>query len=659
MNRVAGRSRARRTLAAVVAALALGSAGLAATPAPAASAGTIAEASPAPNSPRVLDGTVRAVVRVGDRIVLGGSFTEVQESEDGAPVLKRRNLVAFDPDTGNIDLDFAPNPDATVHALEATADGEGLYVGGEFDRIAGERHPRLALVQSSNGKLVQSFDAFEVAGKVKEILLDPGAEAGAGRLWVAGAFTHIDGKEQQALATLDPATGAWDPFMSLEVSGQHHGGFTSVANIDLDGAGDRLVATGNFARVDGKRREQLVVLRIGGPRAEVTRFRTQFLETRCRRNYTSYVEEVAFSPDGSYFVVVTTGGARGDLSSCDATMRFETGASGKDVGYSWLDKTGGDSLYSVAVDESVVYVGGHPRWQNNSQGDNSPGPGAVARLDIAALDPDNGLPLSWDPLQDGGGQGIERLYLDPLGLWVGSDGVRVAGEEARRIVRFPDGGVLPAYEAPRTLRKIYLAGVPNPSGSPLVSRTQTAGRFGPAVDEPAGDVPWTELTGAFFLDGRLYTASAEGFQRRSFDGSAYGPVVAVDTSDQVVPLEGWHSDMEKMTAMFFDRGRVYFTKAGKSGLYYRYFTPESDVVGADRRVASQGVRGLDFSRVAGMALAGDHLYWTTPAGALKRVEWSTGHRAGRPVAGTVRTLSAPKRDGLSWKAGTILAPDPS
>ena len=85
---------------------------------------------------------------------------------------------------------------------------------------------------------------------------------------------------------------------------------------------------------------------------------------------------------------MTTGAYRAG-SLCDAA--------GPSQQPTWVDYTGGDTLSSVAVTGTAVYVGGHQRWMNNSFAADTAGPGAVAREGIAALDPVNGLPLSWNP----------------------------------------------------------------------------------------------------------------------------------------------------------------------------------------------------------------------------------------------------------------------
>ena len=84
--------------------------------------------------------------------------------------------------------------------------------------------------------------------------------------------------------------------------------------------------------------------------------------------------------------VMTTGAYRAG-SLCDAA--------GPSQQPTWVDYTGGDTLSSVAVTGTAVYVGGHQHWMNNSVAGDRAGPGAVAREGIAALDPANSLP--WPP----------------------------------------------------------------------------------------------------------------------------------------------------------------------------------------------------------------------------------------------------------------------
>ena len=58
---------------------------------------------------------------------------------------------------------------------------------------------------------------------------------------------------------------------------------------------------------------------------------------------------------------------------CDAAARFETADQGTAIEPTWINWTGGDSLYSVAVTGVAVYVGGHMRWLDNPYGPTRPG----------------------------------------------------------------------------------------------------------------------------------------------------------------------------------------------------------------------------------------------------------------------------------------------
>ena len=112
--------------------------------------------------------------------------------------------------------------------------------------------------------------------------------------------------------------------------------------------------------------------------------------------------------------------------------------------------------------------------------------------------------------------------------------------------------------------------------------------------------------------------------------------------------------------MFYENGRLYFTRSGTNELRYRYFTPESGVVGGKRLVASVNVTGISFSTVRGMFFADGKLHWSDSAGVLRRIDWREDGPSGVPVAGTATTLSGPAVDGVSWSGrGPVPLPGPA
>jgi hypothetical protein len=121
-----------------------------------------------------------------------------------------------------------------------------------------------------------------------------------------------------------------------------------------------------------------------------------------------------------------------------------------------------------------------------------------------------------------------------------------------------------------------------------------------------------------------------------------------------VPLASFHSEVPDIAAMFFDSGRLYYTLQGDGHLYYRYFTPESGVVGAVRCTASAGVGGIDFAHAAGAFVTGDTLYVATTDGNLHRVAFADG----APV-GTGSLVSGPGVDGTNWSSRAMFLYKPA
>ncbi|NUR93040.1 MAG: hypothetical protein HOY71_53970 [Nonomuraea sp.] len=372
----------------------------------------VVSADPVDYTPHVLDGIVNTIVLVGQTVVVGGSFTEVADSTRSR-TYERDNLFAFDLASGRV-LPFAPEIDGPVYGLAAGAD-DTVYVGGDFPRP-------LARIGLADGQEVPGFDPPITRGTVTTL-----ARQGS-QLYVGGDFTA----HRTALARLDAATGALDQRFDLK-PGSPLTPRTKVYALAVHG--DRLVVDGSFTTLGGKSRPQLGV--VDTTTGKVADWRTEAYSAKCMDTFPSYVRGVDISPDGRYFVVVSTGGPRGGATKlCDSAARFETYAKGQQVAPTWVNKTGGDSLYAVSVTGAAVYVGGHQRWMNNPQGHDSAGPGAVPREGIAAIDPRSGKALSWNPGRERG-IGVKAFLAHSGGLLVGSDTTRLGGEYHARIGMFP------------------------------------------------------------------------------------------------------------------------------------------------------------------------------------------------------------------------------
>jgi len=619
---------------------------------------------PADWTPHVLDGRVNAVLEVGDQIVVGGTFTQ-QREWDAADPESQPYLFAFDATTGALSAGFKPELDGAVEALAASPDGRTIYVGGSFTTVNNTPHSRLAEVDLSNGNVSHQFTAD--ANDVVQELRIRGTD-----LFVSGKFTEIGGEARSGLALLDAGSGEVDAGFDIAFTDPPQSTM-AVPEFDITADGTRLVAVGNFSRVDGEDREQIAMLDLTTDPASVAPWQTDEFPvfypgtslTWCASIFPSYMRDVDFAPDGSYFVVVTTGANR-PKRLCDTATRWETSATGTGLKPSWVTWTGGDSIISVAATEAAVYIGGHNQWVNDPYVDQdcgvcaNPYPGAVAREGLAALDPINGLPYTWDPGRSRG-LGVMQFLSTDEGLWLGSDTDRLGGETHPKLGFFPvEGGIdvepnVP-YELPGTLYNMDLE-----TGS-LLRRTYDSVTPGLPEEVPLG-INWRRARGAFALNGRLYTGWANGkLYVRDFDGSAAGAAQVIDLNGletapephtffipgTTTPIPSLTEHLQSMTGMFFDYGRIYYTVKGEKRLYYRHFTPESLTVGASLFVASTG-DGVPWPKVRGMTLASGKLIYAIGNGNLYQVDFDDKPIGGKELVGGLAV------DGIDWASRGFFA----
>ncbi len=436
-----------------------------AQPAPASlSHPAVVSANPADTTPHiVLNGPsqdVRAFAQVGSTVYAGGLFNQVQDWAR-TTTYARDNFVAFDAETGVVSpLDLSFN--GRVSAIEATADGSALYIAGAFSSVDGVTRRGLVKYDLVNDRIDPTFV--------------PVGQRTVSDLALANGAVIAAGSSAGRVLALNPTTAADTGAIAITVSGVvDPNNETRVSHIAVSPDGTRLVATGNFTTVNGQSRRRAFMLNLGATATLSTWHAPRFDVDCVASSRLESAQGVDFSPDGSYFVIVATGGPTGTSGVCDATARFETANVSSSAAPTWINWTGGDTLYSVAVTGPAVYVGGHQRWLDNPEGHDSAGPGAVSRPGIGAIHPVTGRALEWNPTKSRN-HGTMELFATPDGLWVGSDGERFGREDHVGIGFVP----LDLAATPDTTRPNTLIGS-GPSGSV----TDTSATFTFSSTEPA------------------------------------------------------------------------------------------------------------------------------------------------------------------------------
>jgi len=391
--------------------------------------GRVVSTNPVNYTPNITNGAAYKSAEANGMLYVGGSFTSVTAAAGTTPTgtFTRNHILAFNAATGSISTSFAPNVNGDVWAIVPS--GTSLYIGGSFSSVNGVARRGLAKIDATTGAVDTSFNAALTSGNVTEAALV------SGRLIISGTFP-------KKILAVNPASGANTGYINVAVTGSvaSNAGPVEVYRFAVNPAGTKLVGVGNFTTVGGATHYRAFMLDLGSTAASVSAWRYTPLQQMCAASsLPDYMRDVDFSPDGSYFVFVSTGfvplSGQVGIALCDAASRFET-ANLSPTRPTWINYTGGDTLHSVAVTDLAVYVQGHQRWLNNPQGRDNAGPGAVSRPGIGAIDPTTGLALAWNPTKDRG-VGGKDLLVTARGLWVASDTAHIGHETHMRIALLP------------------------------------------------------------------------------------------------------------------------------------------------------------------------------------------------------------------------------
>jgi hypothetical protein len=330
------------------------------------------------------NGTVYDVLTMGNRVYLGGSFTEV----DG---VRRDHLAAIDRTTGKL-TSWAPRANGTVRTLGGSLKDGRVYAGGDFTDVNGlSRGHLVALSTARGGRVIRDWSprtdsvvhALAVSGK---------------RLYIGGAFSRVNGQTRTSLALLSRATGKLSNTWAPTADG-------TVRELTPSKDGTSIYAGGDFSSISGESRPYLAAL---AP------------DSSSPKDW-----QPSTSPNGPVFDLALSGNllysAEGGPGGRAAAYDTTTGAR------AW-SKDGDGDVQTVTVLGDKVYVGGHFTMLADQ-----------SRIGFAALDTSKGeLDQQWAPSGAPDYPGVWVLKADPLKerIYAGGSFTSISGQPHQGFARF-------------------------------------------------------------------------------------------------------------------------------------------------------------------------------------------------------------------------------
>ncbi|MFZ0323750.1 MAG: hypothetical protein WAN48_06420, partial [Actinomycetes bacterium] len=431
---------------------------------------------PRKNTPRISNGEIWDIAVVGNRVFIAGTFTSLANTTGTTTTINQAGLAAYNFDTGLIDTTFRPTFNGGVNAVEASPDGTKLFVAGSFSTVNGVARQKVASLNLTTGAPVAGFAFTGSTNNAATALAATNTT-----LYVGGKFSRINGQLRTGLAAVNASTGAVDMTFDNQLSGGIGvDGVLTVQQLKLTHDETKLLVVHTARKVAGQ--DRLGVALIDTKTKLLLPWRTRLWDDNLAKVggvQRVYAGDIA--PNDQYFVV--SSGSGGDAPPISDTAVAFPIAGNDYVQPLWVARCF-DSVYSVAITETAVYIGGHFNW-NESPTANQPWPGldnvgygwgqglsgyglgdqVVRREHLGALDPATGTALEWNP-ESNSFQGNKAMLATPRGLFTGGDGMVQGGVRTGRVAFF-DFNSVPAPTTPDTTIDSPIEGRVVAAGAPF------------------------------------------------------------------------------------------------------------------------------------------------------------------------------------------------
>jgi hypothetical protein len=384
---------------------------------------------------------------VGNTVYVVGNFTTARPAgaAPGTNTVVRNNILAYDITTGQLNTTFVASLNGQAKAIAASPDGSRIYVAGAFTQVNGVSRPYVAALNPTSGALIPAF-APKVNSRVYALA------ATNTTVFMGGWFSGVGSASRSRLAAVrasDAELLAWNPVAA--------GG--DVNNMVISPDGTKLVVGGNFTTVNGSSNPGYGMAALNTATGALLPWAVNGLVRNGGINASIY----SLTTDGTN--VYGTGYVFGSGGNLEGAFS----ASWNGGVLNWVEDCHGDS-YGVYASETAVYVVSHAHYCGNIGGfpETSPRTNhralafSKATTGVITADPYGyynyaGTPrpslLTWFPDVDPGTftaaqQGAWTVSGNSQYVVLGGEFPRVNGTAQQGLVRFAVRSIAPNKQGP-------------------------------------------------------------------------------------------------------------------------------------------------------------------------------------------------------------------